>query len=92
MKTFLQGVVLISLFVMANVVAAGVILVLGKTLQAVAPTWTSPWPWLLICWAGALAAIGFVRWTMLFAERGQSFFGLRDPHKGLECRSARRGG
>lgn len=81
----LQALVLICLFLAANVVAAGVVLVLGQMLQAMAPTWRSPWPWLLIGGAGAAAAYLFLKGALFFAAD-------RDPYKGLQSVSGQRGG
>lgn len=82
MIKFLEGAVLVGAFIATNIVAAGVVLVLGLMYQAAVPNWISPLPWILICAAGALAAFVFLRGLMLFAaERAR-----------LQCRAGRRGG
>lgn len=85
MTFLLQGAVIVGFFLAANIVAAGVVLVLGRLLQAIAPGWSSPWPWLLICAAGAIAAYLFLKGAMFFAAE-------RNPHKGLQSGAGRRGG
>ncbi len=76
---------LIGLFVAANVVAAGVVQVLGQMLQAAGPASSSPWPWLVIGAAGAVAAYLFLKGALFFAAE-------RNPYKGLQSGAGRRGG
>ena len=98
MSALFQGAVVAAFFFAANVVAAGVVLVLGKMLQAIAPAWHSPWPWILICAAGALAAFLFLRGAMLYAAERSRTTTRRinaakpDPLKGLQSAAGRRGG
>lgn len=61
MKSLAGAAVILILFLLANVVAAGVVLVLGQALQAIAPGWESPWPWLVIGAAGAVTAYLFLK-------------------------------
>ena len=91
MKTFLEGAVVAAFFIASNVVAAGVVLALGKGLQAVAPAWHSPWPWLAVGAAGALAAYHFLRGVMALTAR-RHLLGSADPNEGLESGSRQRGG
>ena len=84
-----KGLVVIALLIAANVVAAGVVLVLGKGLQAVAPALHSPWLWLAVGAAGAFAAYFFLRGAMRVAA-WRPFVGFADPKKGLK--SIPRGG
>ena len=67
MRSFLQGLVLVGIFVATNVVGAGVILVLGQIWQRAIPGWGSPWPWFVIGGAGALAAFCFLRGALFYA-------------------------
>jgi hypothetical protein len=98
MRGIAQGLIVIGLLVAANVVAAGVVLVLGRSLLAIDASWTAPWPWLLIGALGAGAAYLFLKGTMLFvAERAASAqrrlcVANENPNKGLESASGRRGG
>lgn len=79
MTGFLQGAVLIAFFVAANVVAAGVVLVLGLIFK---PPTDTAWPWIFICAAGAIAAYLFLKGAAICAsERAR-----------LQCRAGRRGG
>ena len=61
MRSFAQGLALVGLFLAANVVAAGVMLFLGRSFQNIAPGVESPWPWFLIGIAGVLAGYCFLR-------------------------------
>lgn len=61
MRSFTQGLALVGLFLGANVVAAGVVQVLGQILQKMVPGLESPWPWFVIGGAGAFAAYLFIR-------------------------------
>lgn len=81
MNGVLQGAVVVAFFIAANVVAAGVALVLGLLLLKT-PAASSPWAWLLVGIAAALAAYLFVKGAAFSAaERAR-----------LQCRSGRRGG
>jgi nitroreductase len=82
MRTFLQGAVLATMFVAANVVGAGVVLVLGLMLQAIAPAWQSPWPWFVVCAAGVGAALTFLKGALVYAQERAR----------VQCRSDHRGG
>lgn len=98
MRILVQGVAIVGLFVAANGVAAGVVLVLGLAVRAIAPSWYSPWPWLVIGVAGAGAAYFFLKGIMFFAAeraargRRRLFVAATDPNKGLESASGQRGG
>ncbi len=82
MTSFFQALVVMGFFVAANVVAAGVILVLGMAMQRAAPALESPLAWIIICAGGALAAYLFLKGAIICAgERAR-----------LQCRSGRRGG
>lgn len=91
MRSLLQGAVVASFLIAANLVAAGVVLAMGKGLQALAPAWHSPWPWLAVGAAGALAAYFFLLGVMRVSSRRHSF-GSADPNEGLESWSRQRGG
>lgn len=69
MNTFFQGALVVGFMVAANVVAAGVWLVLGGILQKMAPGIEAPWPWILIGAAAAIAAFLFLRGAMCYANR-----------------------
>jgi hypothetical protein len=79
----LEGAVVVGFFVAANVVAAGVVLVLGTMLNLAAPSWHSPWPWLVVGAAGALAAYLFLKGAMRCAAEW-SIAAQRNPKKGLQ--------
>ena len=81
----LSGIVLVAVFLAANVVAAGVVLVLGGLLRRAPALDGSPWAWMAVLAAGAFAAVIFLRGAM-------SFCGRRDPNKGLESAHGQRGG
>jgi uncharacterized protein (DUF983 family) len=81
-RTLLQGTILATLFVAANVVGAGVVLVLGLMLQALAPTWQSPWPWFVVCAAGVGAALTFLKGALVYAQERAR----------VQCRAHHRGG
>jgi hypothetical protein len=91
MTAFLQGAVVAAFLIASNVIAAGVVLALGKGLQFVAPAWYSPWPWLAVCAAGALAAYLFLLGVMRGAAR-RHLFEFADPNKGLKSLLRQRGG
>lgn len=68
MRPFVQGLVVVVVFIACNVVAAGVVLVLGTILQQAAPGWDSPWPWFVICAFAAIAAILFLQGAISYAQ------------------------
>jgi hypothetical protein len=82
MKAFTQAIALVGLFLGANVVAAGVVQVLGRILQDLVPGLESPWPWFVIGGAGAFAAFLFVRGGIIYLAGGAL----------LQWRPGRRGG
>jgi len=82
MKSFAQSLTLVAMFLGANVVAAGVIQVLGQILQGLLPGWESPWPWFVIGGAGAFAAYLFIRGAMVYLAGGSL----------IQWRPGRRGG
>lgn len=72
MRSLLAWVVLASLFVAANVVAAGVMLVLGRALQMLLPSdAAAPWIMYAAGAAGALAAVLFLRGAMAARPLGR---------------------
>lgn len=60
-RVFLTGAAVLSLLLLANAIAALVVLILGLTLQAVAPGSTSHWPWVAIGAAGVAVSIVFMK-------------------------------
>ena len=84
MNGVLQAAVVVAFFLAANVVAAGVALVLGMVLLAT-PAASSPFAWLVVGIAAALAAYLFLKGAMFFAAE-------RNPYKGLKSGTGRRGG
>jgi hypothetical protein len=66
MRKLLEGLILIGVFVAANVVAAGVMLVLGQVIQAIAPACDSPWPWFMTGTAGVFAALVFLKGMLVY--------------------------
>lgn len=87
---FLEGAIVAGVFIASNVVAAGVVLVLGMMLK-LSPVADSPWPWLVVGILGALAAYVFLKGAMLY-DLHRRFFGWRNPNKGLQSGAGRRGG
>ena len=59
----------LGIFLAANVVAAGVVLVLGLIFQTIIPGWSSPWPWFVIGGAGAIAAYLFAKGALATLPR-----------------------
>ena len=57
----MTAILLIALFILANLVAAGTMLSLGHIWQFVAPESVSVWPWMLIGITGVLASIGTIQ-------------------------------
>lgn len=86
----IRGLIVLALFVAANLLAAGVVLGLGLALQAIAPMWISPLPWVAIGAASIAAAVLFLKHAVL-APR--VFLVDRvNPNKGLNSAKSRRGG
>jgi len=75
-KACLTWCVVAGLFAFANVVAAGVMLILGQIVNAVSPGAMSTlvWPWFLAGGAGVLAAILFLRGAMAEARPRRRFY------------------
>lgn len=69
MNTFFQGAVIVGFLFAANVVAGGVWIVLGGIVQKIFPGIESPWPWLFVGAAAAIAAFLFLRGAMCYANR-----------------------
>ena len=75
MRTTLAWVVIASLFAAANVVAAGVMLVLGRALQMLFPDPAATVPTMYLAGAaGAIAAILFLRGALAAAPLGRKFY------------------
>jgi MFS family permease len=64
----MSGFTLIMLFLLAHTLAAGVILMLGHTLNPP----DSPWPWILICAIAVGLSLGFLRLAIPAVFRLQS--------------------
>lgn len=65
MRVLVGGLAVLGLLVLANLVAAGVMLSGGFLLQLLLPGWASPWPWLAVCVAGVGASVLFLRSCLL---------------------------
>lgn len=75
MKSIGTWCLMAGLFAAANVVAAGVMLVLGQALTSLVPAHgASVWLLYIAGAAGALAAIAFLRGVMAAAPLGQKFY------------------
>ncbi len=64
MRAAAGAAVVLALFLAANIVAAAIVLGLGLLFRALAPGSSSPWPWVVICGAAAIAAYYFLKWSL----------------------------
>lgn len=82
MRSLLERLVLLAIFIGGNIVAAGVWLVLGGMWQRIIPGADSPWPYVVIGALAAIAALAFIHGAIDYIAR----------HSLLEWRRGRRGG
>jgi predicted lysophospholipase L1 biosynthesis ABC-type transport system permease subunit len=76
MRGVLSWCLMAGLFAAANVVAAGVTLILGQAVNSLSPGAMASlvWPWFIAGGAGAIAAVLFLRGAMAEARPWRRFY------------------